>query len=448
MIGAAPRHARRARIVAAAFVLLALSSHAAANEPLFRALIGVNDGVTGPEANTASANDIRQLSDQFTTENLERLFSNQNFSNPDQVGVAAGVNLRGVPLFISFPSGSATLTVSLPSIQRTITFTGADRDESLQQFEDWLRGLTRSNDPQGDALTALLQELVARSPVDPIAGNPSSLQSRMFEAAFATATTGLFRPEPGTPEAAEWTGEDLFRVNGGYEYFQGGPWQGNVFELGLDYQLNFRNPKWAVLFDLPVIITQTQSAESYLVSAGLGVQFRPTHWWNITPSFRLGGAGSFKLGAVAIMPNVNLTSSMRWSLQDKEVRLGEGSLDLSAFELGIGNMVGWNGTFDDLEIADIRIAYDLDNYAIRNGIELTYRFSARWLGAAPTAKLFFVDTWILGSRLFLDHYNELGVELGTQRRTNGTWRDALAFDVSWAFGDRYDALRLRASYRF
>ena len=425
----------------------ALASPAQAGQQLFRLAIYVNDGVT-PEGALTGTNDIRRLTDDLDGLRLQQIFQNTDWSNPLAVGVTAGVDLRGVPAVLSFPANSSNLIVTLPFLGFVVTFDAGDRDGSLEEFEQWLTGELEVATASKDVLTAILQDLVAKSPVDPIAGNPGSLQSRMFEAAFYTATSDLFRPKPGTPAEAEWRGEDLFRTTANFEHFEAGPWSGDVLEVGLDYQMNFRNPKWAVLLDLPFVFSRTERSESYLVSAGVGVQYRPTHWWNITPSFRIGGAGSFKLGAVAIMPNVNLTSSMKWSFGANELSIGGRTVDTPPFELAIGNMFGWNGTFDDLSIAGIRIAYRLNNYVLRNGIDLTYRFPAQFLGASPAVSVFFVDTWIPGSDLYLQHYNELGVRIGTQRRTGGVWRDALNFDVGWAFGREYDSVRLRLSYRF
>jgi hypothetical protein len=218
--------------------------------------------------------------------------------------------------------------------------------------------------------------------------------------------------------------------------------------VGVDHQFNLRDPRFAILIDLPFVVSQTEGSESFLVSAGLGLQWRPTHWWNLTPSFRLGGAGSFKLGAVALMANANLTSSMRWEIGGRNFSIAGLPLATPGFELNMGNMFGWNGTFDDIEIAGIRVAYELNNYAIRNGIDLTYRLGGHFLGGRPVAKLYFIDTWILGSRLFLDHYDELGLQVGTQRHRGGMWLDGVSFSAGWVFGDSYDALQLKLSYRF
>jgi hypothetical protein len=429
-------------------IQLTLAGGVSAGEFLFKWAIEIDDGITGAETALTGTNDVRKIAELIDTPHLTQLFANKDYSNPLLFDLRAKLDLRGVKTVVHFPTGSTRLEVTFPFLPQPISFDGGDRDSSIERFEEWLRGEYVTSVATTEILTLLLQELVALSAVDPIAGNPNSLQSKMFEAAYFTGTTGVFRPKPGTPEADAWRGEDFFRATGRYERFRGGPWDGNVWELGLDYQVNFKNPKWALLFDLPFIVDQVEGAESFLVSAGIGVMFRPTHWWNITPSFRLGGAGSFKLGAVALMPSIDLTSAMRWRIGPREFSIGGRNLSTTDFELGIGNMFGWASTFDDLEISDIRIAYELNNYALRNGIDLTKRLPLRFLGGQTAVKLFFVDTWILGSRLFLNHYDELGLQVGTQRRSAGKWRDHLSLHAAWVFGNNYDALQLRLSFRY
>jgi hypothetical protein len=424
-----------------------LASTANAGEFLFNWDIEIDQG-GDTSSGVTRTNDIRSLAEQINTQKLEQLFDVEDLSDPSTFSLSAELDLRGVPTVVIFDVGSTELEFTAPFLDETVRFDAGSRDESVEQFEDWLEGEYHASDATDDSLTALLQELVAESAVDPIAGNPNSLQTKIFEATYAMGTTGVFRPRKGTPEADEWTGKDHFRAGALYEYFSADVWNGNVFEAGIDYQLNLRNPTFALIMDLPLVITQTEGSESFIISAGIGVMYRPTHWWNITPSFRLGGAGSFKLGAIAFMPSASITSSMRWAIGSSEFTIAGRKVRTTDFELGIGNMFGWSGTIDDIEIAGTRVAYELDNYALRNGIDLTKRLSMRLLGGQTAIKLFFVDTWILGSEVYMDHYNELGVQLSTQRVTGDKWRDQLAFHTAWVVGRNYDAVQLRLSFRF
>jgi hypothetical protein len=442
--------ASHSRLLALAAVsLVAWSSATARAETLFASVYTVDDGVQ-PSTAFLGTNDLRDLGDLFDSERLAALFPEKNWTNPNALAVSSALNLRGVSIQAGFQANSTDLQVQIPLLGIDFTITGGSREEATEQLEQLLRGLTTIavTADDGAILTSLLQKLVRQSAVDPVAGNPNSLQTRMFATSYRMGTDAHFRPEDDTPAAALWTGDDLFRTTASVQHFEGGPWSGQVFDLGFDYTVNFRNPRWAILVDLPLTVTSTESANSILASLGLGVQWRPTSWWNLTPELRVGGVGSIQMGAVAILANVTVTSAMRFPIRPFVLGRGGDGIEIRNLEVGLGNMVGWSGTFDDLSLGGYRIAYRLDNYPIRNGVDLTKRFGGRFLGGAPMVRLSFVDTWILGSALFLDHYDEVGLEVGTRKMTGGTWRDALSLKLSYAFGDSYDAVRLDASVRF
>jgi hypothetical protein len=329
-----------------------------------------------------------------------------------------------------------------------VEFAADERDEAIAQFQAWLKGQLDVPGAENEALSDLLGALVDLSAVDPVAGNPNSVQSKMMESAYRLATTGPHRPRPRSKQAAEWNGKDLFRSEFEYEHFVGGPYIGDSYDLSLDYMFNFKNPKWAVLIDIPVAVTKTQGAKSFFVSSGLGLQYRPKPWWNLTPAIRFGGTGSLELGAVAILTGLTMTSSMRFPIQQYVLSLGSTRLTTPKFELNLGNMFGWSRTFDDIEISGLRLAYRLNNYTLRNGLDLTKEFGRSFFGGRPTAKLYFIDTWIGGSDLFLDHYDELGLSLGMRRNKPGYRVDSLELALGWVVGRSYNSVLLRASLRF
>jgi hypothetical protein len=186
-------------LVALLVAQLTLASAAAAQEFLFTWTIRVDDGSGSPVSNLALTNDVRSLGDQISPENLGNLFPGKSFVDPTQIDLQASLNLRGVPLDVDFSGANETFVVTADFLAGELHFDGLPLDEAAEAFEDWLTGqvpdtVSTAADAQ---LTQLLQELVALSAVDPIAGNPNSLQSRMFEAAYSTGTTGVYRGERG-----------------------------------------------------------------------------------------------------------------------------------------------------------------------------------------------------------------------------------------------------------
>jgi len=107
----------------------------------------------------------------------------------------------GVGTVIEFEANSSELIFRIPGKDFEVRFDGGSRDESQEQFEDWLKGEFESAEAPGKSLTRFLQITVALSPVDPVAGNPNSLMTRMVIDDFNQGITGPFissnNPIPG-----------------------------------------------------------------------------------------------------------------------------------------------------------------------------------------------------------------------------------------------------------
>lgn len=82
-----------------------------------------------------------------------------------------------------------------------------------------MKGDFESPTAPGFALTRLLRAFVAESPVEPVAGNPNSLETRMLVADFDLSTSGPFirshQPLPGL--------RNLVKIGTNLGLFEGGP---------------------------------------------------------------------------------------------------------------------------------------------------------------------------------------------------------------------------------
>ena len=123
------------------------------------------DGVT----QMIGYNKILNVADQYESENMRKIFPNYS----DTSALNAKLDLRSVPVNISYAQNSSTLVFKIPSLGIERTYTGATREESKEKFVDALEGMDK------DLLKALTKEWVKNSPIDPVAGNPTSLLSSM-----------------------------------------------------------------------------------------------------------------------------------------------------------------------------------------------------------------------------------------------------------------------------
>jgi hypothetical protein len=392
---------------------------------LFETVVGVSGG--GSEAYDGT-NRLKNVPDLFDQSALEELFGS---FDPVTQGFTAGLDLRGLPATLTWtPAGvDSSLVLSIPGVLN-VEFSGATYEEVLDNLEDWFKGDLDNTLAPDEALTSLLQGLVEHSPVDPFAGNPNSLQSRMLSSDYRLGTEGPFtsgdqKLDPST---------NLFGIGIEYSHFSGGPYSGEVLEIPMDYRINLDNPKWSVLMNLPLTATFTEGQWSILASGALGAQFRPTDWWALTPLFRIGAAGSIDVGALGILYGFTLTNHMRL-------------FEWRGIRLAMGNMGGFTKSVDDVEFAGYNFTYDITNPMTRNGGYVEGEFDL--FGIPAGWKIFGSNMLLFGDDLYAESQNEVGAQLSTLGRVGGKPYEAIGFSVSYVFAEGdYDAVSLRLRFRF
>jgi hypothetical protein len=417
-----PRRRIWLAIVAAALLIAASGTQAA---QLFQT--GVASGV---DTGSDGTNKLKNVPDLFDSDKLAALLGSG--FNPVSDTFDAALNLRGLMATVSWDPKAGPnqgLTLYIPGVL-DIRFDSADYEQVLDDLEDWLEGDFESTLAPEEALTALLQGLVEHSPVDPFAGNPNSLQSRMLSSDYRLGTEGPFtsgdqKLDPST---------NLFGIGLEYEHFSAGPYGGEVLEVPIDYRINLDNPKWSVLMNLPITATFTEGQWSVLASGALGAQFRPTDWWALTPLFRIGAAGSVDVGALGILYGFTFTNHMRL-------------FEWRGIRLAMGNMAGFTKSMDDLDFGGYTFNYDITNPMTRNGGYVEGEFEL--LGIPAAWKVFGSNMLLFGDDLYAESQNEVGAQLSTLGRVGGKPYEAIGFSVSYIFAEGdYDAVSLRLRFRF
>ena len=93
-------------------------------------------------------NKILNVADQYESENMRKIFPNYS----DTSALNAKLDLRSVPVNISYAQNSSTLVFKIPSLGIERSYTGATREESKEKFIDALEGMDK------DLLKALTKE--------------------------------------------------------------------------------------------------------------------------------------------------------------------------------------------------------------------------------------------------------------------------------------------------
>lgn len=223
---------------------------------------------SGTETYRDSFNSAEALIDAFKDDNLEQKLPGYT----DTSAASAVLNYRGLPINLAYGSGT-TITFAVPSLGINKTFTGATRSESNDQLQDFLKK------EGGDILNRISRELVAVSPTDPVAGNPSSLMSTMAAGAYQDVVSD------------NNTGVNIDTNNKAYLGVMFGSYQVDDDEVKtlnapLSYTVNFDSaPGHKLTFKLPLSYAETNGeAKTYGAGWALPTVFQPP---NNCPLLRL-----------------------------------------------------------------------------------------------------------------------------------------------------------------
>ncbi len=385
---------------------------------------GANSGATG-------TNSLLRLPVLFDVESITALFpgytEDQDFS--------AVLDLRGLPATLDWDGGAQQLTFAVPGIP-PIRFDANDLDSTVREFKKWFEGDFEDPAASQKLLTRFLQKLVQESPVDPVAGNPNSLMSKMTRADWVLGGEGPFLAGSERIERApDQTG---IAYDLGYARADGLDVQSD--DLHFDHRFNLRGyPRLSILVSVPLTVTWTNRQWALMGSVGAGVQYRVTDRWSLTPMVRFGLAGSIDVGAGAFLYSGTLTSHV-------ELPIADWVDAFAGIRMGVTNQFGIAETADGIQIGDYEIDYDLTNYVLRNGAYL----SGSLAPDMPWAwKVFGGHSEWFGDQLYLESSAEIGVALLRMRALDGVPYAFLDFNIAY-LGDfgRYDGFRAGARIRF
>lgn len=346
---------------------------------------------SGGDSYSESYSKVEDLFDNFDVERISPHFPgfNENTSGADLV-----IDFRGLPAYLTIAPNSNKYVLDIPSVGIYEEFDGNTRDESSDKLEDWFKK------DGGDAITKIMKKLAADTGTDPIAGNPSSLMSRMSTMDYDMAVN----PEANVMEInGQQTPSDLnanlISVFARYSNYKVDGVKSKEYALPLAYTIRFNGSKNTLAIRLPMSQVTVEDSTAYNVGLGLALGYQATDNWRLTPAVGYGAVGSIDLGSVGQIVSGSLTSTYTF-------RPGK-------FLLNMGNMAGYYKTLP-FKQGDYDIDPDIQNTVVRNGLNFVIPF-----GEAKTTSLdlFVTDTRYFGSDLYIEQYNELGFSYGFLKST-------------------------------
>lgn len=366
-----------------------------------------------------SGPNLVDLNRALRTTALEKIFPTYT---PDSA-IAININLRGLIANTSFADNSTTLVVEIPNSDITETFTGSTRDESLALFKEFIK--------EGSSVQKLLKGYTRYSPIDPIAGNPNSLLSRMAEADFSLGSL--------TPLKAC---SQCFCTQPSTHYFQGGFGYTRAFckrfdttaiTLPLRYSYSPCDT-YALIIDAPVEYLNNGGASSLNSSLGLGLRIPLNCKWALNSVFRVGYGGSLDLCTSGGFISLGASSIFNYNL--------------CGYSFSMSNYVGYFSS-TNLWLTGINFNYNLHNLIYKNGLSIVlcegYSIFNRKFYVGASIK----DTYFARERLFIKHYDEVVLSLSTIGINHCLNYDILSFELAYQWGEKdYNGYGLSLIYQF
>lgn len=394
-------------------IIILLSTSLEAREP-YRATVTVNTDQV-----TVSAPNLLDLSRDLKASSLEELSPSYTPTSP----VSINYNLRGILAITSFAANSTTLVVKIPQAGTTTSFTGSTRDESLALFRQYVRdGGTKNN---------LLRAYAKYSPIDPIAGNPNSLMAQM---AGADYLLGRLSPLAGCD--CSYSAQPIAHQ------FQAGLNAGRAFSKGFDTTIvtlplrySYSPAKdWALILDAPFSYNRNGGASSIYGSLGVALRLPVNDDWSLTSMFRAGSGGSLDLCTSGSFISAGIMSVYNQKIQQ--------------FVLCMTNYVGYFTT-TNLWLTGVNFNYHLQNYVIKNGLALTTCELMNFCKRPLNLSISFVDTYFTKNRLYIKHYDEVGISLIANNINPYLDYDCLILGFNYQYGEKsYKGYCFNLNYQF
>ena len=327
------------------------------------------------------------------------------------------MDIRGLDAFGRFARNETTFVFDIPKIGIHEKFTGSTRDESMDEFVDWLKENGKGT------LSKLMRGFAEHTPNDPVAGNPHSLMANLvstdFNRAFsADETSGIpadeTTSEKPSSEKTTTTNSNLIALSPRFGSLRQGNLDSTQITLPIAYTIRFNSdPRYQINFSMPITWVEVDGANAYSTGLGVGFTFPVPYIdnWSLTPAVSYGGVGSVDLASLSQVISGSLTSIYTFKIGKYLLKLGNmggyyrtmpfpysvSGFDISSFDPGISNEVFRNGVMVGIPTESV-----LKNTSV---------------------ELFVNDTRYFGDKLFIDNYQEFGFSYGFNKAYRKNLKD-------------------------
>jgi len=388
-------------------------------------------GVSGTCAGTLSATTAQAFFDKLTTTGIQS-FSTVTYNGTQQASAFANFNSLGMTLAFPYAVGQAggnsnTLTLDIPGLGISQSFTGATRDASQQLLQDYIK-------KQGNILGRIMQYQAANSATSPISGPGGMIQSVAasdFNSNFTDSATNIAAPASMAAAGSGGKSSNLAGVSLQYGSLDILNSKVKVVTVPLSYTIrNDIDPRRQLTFSLPLTEVDTNGAKSYQGGFGVSYRFPMSDSWTLTPGGKYSIVGSADMATVSSLYTLSLTSTYIWSMD--------------SFDMAMGNMVGYNKT-GKFSAGDYSFDPGITNTVFRNGLMLSQ--PVVWGGKKLSVEYSLIDTRYTGSAMYVDNTQEFGISIGTNKSAFSA-RSYLRGGISYIHGKDTKGFNANIGYWF
>ncbi len=380
----------------------------------------------------------------------------QEFLDPSQYALVVGVvnanqgaistvfDLRGVTALGDYAQNSTTLTLRFVRPDGTVinnskgqacsfTFTGATRQIAYDDLDNATDIDANAGDPRGEAIFDCLYGSFARfSPLDPLAGNPTSLQATLVRNAMDLSIgDSLIEQGEGAPG-------DPWMVGASYSGGSAGRFDYQRIDARVQRSFRiFEGNRAQLKIDVPFQYSRLSGSDSYSTQIGLGLEYPViARRWSLEPRASYGIVYSEGFGSVGHIAQASVTSRAVFD------GIGRGRLVL-------GNMLGYSTTLSAPGTA-ISLNPDLKNVSLRNGLAYELPLKGGAGGRNKSVRASYTHTKFFGDDLFNDSFHEFTLSFGLRGREESVraTRDLIRFNLNGTLAKGYKSFSAGIGFRF
>lgn len=385
---------------------------------VFADLFSVDISAVG-QSYSFSFNSAEEAIDTVDLEDVQkRILASGAFFDKDSSAAMIALAYRGLPMSMAFADRSTSLTFSVPGLGINETFTGADRDESVEMLKDYLKK------NGGSVLTRINNTLAATTPFDPVAGNPDSLMASMVNTAAASAVSAISAVD--RQSTTNTLGAEL-RFG---QYSVAGE-DVESYSLPLSYTVKFDHaPGHRLQFRMPLAYSQTNGeANTYSAAFGVAYTFPLMDGLEITPGIDYGAIVSEEMFSAGVLRSISLTTRYDFKLLEQDMTFANSLLQIDS---------------EAVKVSEYDIDSALSNQVMSN--TLVWRGE---MGGGIKLQAFVRDTRYFGDQLYSEVTDEIGIAIG-HRSVNSMVNREMYAGLSYLTTDRseIDGIRFNMGVTF